>query len=209
MMTAAYHREGGFTLVEMLVALSIFAVLAASGVGLLRSSVDTQNAVAARLSGSSGLTRLQALLANDVAHAIVAAESAAGKGQGAFAGNVNGFTLLRSGWDNLDGAPRSDVQRVDWTAAAGAVERAGSVPGTAAGTAAKVIAAKQARFRYRTAAGAWADSFGGAPGEPLPQAVELVLTPEGRPPVTIVLALPPRGIDGAPVPADPVLVPAA
>src|SRR3546814_13454258 len=37
----------GFTLVEMLIALSIFAAIAAMGVSLLRSSVDTQDAVQA------------------------------------------------------------------------------------------------------------------------------------------------------------------
>src|SRR3546814_12910032 len=42
-------RGNGFTLVEMMIALSIFAAIAAMGVGLLRSSVDTQDAVQARL----------------------------------------------------------------------------------------------------------------------------------------------------------------
>jgi hypothetical protein len=43
----------------------------------------------------------------------------------------------------------------------------------------------------------------------LPQAVELVVTPAGRPPVTIILPLPPRGLDGAPVKTDPAQVPTA
>ena len=40
-------REGGFTLVEMMVALSIFALLASSGVALMRSAVDGQASVKA------------------------------------------------------------------------------------------------------------------------------------------------------------------
>ncbi|KAB2855935.1 MAG: type II secretion system protein, partial [Sphingopyxis terrae] len=40
--------QHGFTLVEMLVALSLFAAIAAMGVSLLRSSVDTQEAVQTR-----------------------------------------------------------------------------------------------------------------------------------------------------------------
>lgn len=198
--------QSGFTLVEMLVALSIFAVLAAAGVGLLRSSVDVQNAVAARVLGSGGLARLQALLASDVAHAV--APASLQLAQPSFVGNSSGFNLLRSGWDNPDGAPRSDIQQVEWTALGGAVARAGSALGERSGAQARVIAAPQARFRYRSATGSWTDSFTGTALEPLPQAVELVVTPAGRPPVTIILPLPPRGLDGAPVKADAPQVPA-
>ena len=42
-------RNNGFTLVEMLVALGIFALLAGAGVGLLRSSLDVQSSVDTRL----------------------------------------------------------------------------------------------------------------------------------------------------------------
>ena len=45
------NDQRGFTLVEMLVALSLFAAIAAMGVGLLRSSIDTQDAVQERLKG--------------------------------------------------------------------------------------------------------------------------------------------------------------
>jgi general secretion pathway protein J len=199
--------ESGFTLVEMLVALSIFAVLAAAGVGLLRSSVDTQNAVATRVSGSGGLARLQALLASDVAHAV--APSSLLAAQPAFVGSSGGFNLLRSGWDNPDGAPRSDIQQVEWAAASGAVARSGTALGERSGPQARVLSAPQARFRYRAGTGIWTDSFASTPPEPLPQAVELVVTPAGRPPVTIILPLPPRGLDGAPVKTDPTQVPTA
>ncbi len=46
--------QAGFTLVEMLVALSIFAAIAAMGVTLLRSSIDTQDAVQGRLKTMGG-----------------------------------------------------------------------------------------------------------------------------------------------------------
>jgi general secretion pathway protein J len=201
--------ESGFTLVEMLVALSLFAVLAAAGVGLLRSSVDTQTMVADRVAGSGSLARVQALLANDLSHASALSALPAGAGKPAFIGEAGGFTLLRTGWDNPDGADRSDVQQVKWSDAAGSLARSGNATDAPPGEQARVIAARQTRFRYRLATGGWSDSFAGRLEEPLPQAVEILLIPDGRPPVTMVLALPPRGIDGAPVKPDAALAPPA
>ena len=62
--------QHGFTLVEMLVALSLFAAIAAMGVSLLRSSVDTQEAVQTRLKAMSGMNRIRAVMANDLAQAV-------------------------------------------------------------------------------------------------------------------------------------------
>jgi prepilin-type N-terminal cleavage/methylation domain-containing protein len=58
-------REAGFTLVEMMVAIVIFGILAIAGVGLLRASVNTQAAIDNRLDGLNGQERV-ALLAADV-----------------------------------------------------------------------------------------------------------------------------------------------
>lgn len=198
--------ESGFTLVEMLVALSIFAILAAAGVGLLRSGVDTQNAVAVRLAGSGNLARLHALLASDTAHALAPAASEDGKP--AFVGESSGFKLLRSSSDNSAGASGSDVQQVEWRATGDALGRVGAALDELPDPPARVIAAHSVRIRYRSATGLWTDTFSSTPPEPLPQAVELVLTTTGRPPLTIVVALPPRGLDGAPVKAGALVVPA-
>ncbi|HWW57178.1 MAG TPA: prepilin-type N-terminal cleavage/methylation domain-containing protein, partial [Sphingopyxis sp.] len=81
--------ERGFTLVEMLVALSIFALIAAMGVGLLRSSIDTQDAVQGRLKGMSGINRLRAVMANDLAQAVQrSTRGPAGEAVPAFVGSA-------------------------------------------------------------------------------------------------------------------------
>jgi general secretion pathway protein J len=83
--------ERGFTLVEMLVALSLFAAIAAMGVGLLRSSVDTQDAVQDRLKAMSGVGRLRAVMANDLAQALPRpTRGPAGERIPAFAGSSTG-----------------------------------------------------------------------------------------------------------------------
>ncbi|MGB3793225.1 MAG: type II secretion system protein GspJ, partial [Sphingopyxis granuli] len=111
------HPDGqrGFTLVEMLVALSLFAAIAAIGVGLLRSSVDTQDAVQARLQAMSGTNRLRAVMANDLAQAVQrSTRGPAGEAVPAFLGSATGFAFVHAGAAAHDGAPRPSVERVGY-----------------------------------------------------------------------------------------------
>ena len=57
-MNSQRPSEAGFTLVELLVALAIFAMISVAGVTLLRSGSDTQIAVKKRLEDSSRVNRL-------------------------------------------------------------------------------------------------------------------------------------------------------
>lgn len=107
--------QRGFTLVEMLVSLSIFAVIAAMGVSLLRSSVDTQDAVQSRLKAMSGINRLRAVMANDLAQSLPrATRGPSGEPVPAFAGSASGFAFVHGGAGALDGSPRPDAERVGY-----------------------------------------------------------------------------------------------
>lgn len=199
--------ERGFTLVEMLVALSIFAVIAAMGVGLLRSSVDTQDAVQARLKGMSGINRLRAVMANDLAQAVQRpTRGPAGEAVPAFIGSSTGFAFVHAGAGADDGSPRPSVERVGYALVGGEWRRAtqpmldgealsdgDSLIGEVAGVAA----------RYRDAQGNWGDSWTSEPGDRLPRAVEVRLTRRGREPLTMLFltapTLPPPPV--VPVPA--------
>src|SRR3546814_9724429 len=91
-------RGNGFTLVEMMIALSIFAAIAAMGVGLLRSSVDTQDAVQARLQAMGGINRLRAVMANDLAQAVPrSTRGPSGETVPAFLGSPTGFAFVHAG----------------------------------------------------------------------------------------------------------------
>ena len=83
----------GFTLVEMLVALLIFAILAGAGVALLRASVDTQEVVNKALADLGTAARLRALLAADLGQAVVRPIVEAPLG---FAGDSNRLRLVRT-----------------------------------------------------------------------------------------------------------------
>ena len=112
-------REGGFTLVEVMVALLIFSILATAGVALLSFSVRAQAATGAKLDDLAALQRTLSILSADLAQASDRpARDEAGTTLPAFVGEAGGGTgqpmlrLVRGGWTNLDAQPRPAVQKV-------------------------------------------------------------------------------------------------
>lgn len=186
--------ESGFTLIEMLVALAIFALLAAAGVALLRTSIATQSAIDLRLVQVGGIGRLHALLSSDLAQAADRATRAPAGYRPAFRGDERGMEFVRAGWTNLDGAARPDLQRVRWGIAGQALTRTGmrTLDGSDEGSVAAPFyrALAGASFRYRMADGGWSTSFSTTPQEPLPLAVEVLLTPARGAPIVMLFELP-------------------
>ncbi|WP_235303521.1 GspJ family type II secretion system protein [Sphingopyxis sp. MWB1] len=197
--------ESGFTLVEMLVALSIFAAIAAMGVGLLRSSVDTQGAVQEWLKAMGGINRLRAVMANDLAQAVARpTRGAAGELLPAFAGSASGFSLVHAGAGAMTGGARPDIERVGYRLVGDEWRRAvqpmldGAALGEGDAIAREVSGAQ---VRYRDDLGNWGESWTSEPGGRLPRAVEVRLTREGRAPLVmrfLVAPTPPPapGADG-------------
>lgn len=181
--------ESGFTLVEMMVALFIFGMVAATGVALLAFSVRAQASASSQLDRVASERRMTALLTNDLAQAVPRPpRDTDGKPLRAFEG-VDGATpgvvmgYVRSGRSNPLGRARAAIERVDLIFENGRLERRGYAMADGSAPDNVIVLAdglQSVRVRYRDKDG-WRDRWDSAKRDALPRAVELTLTPNGGP----------------------------
>lgn len=180
--------RNGFTLVELLVSLFIFGMLAAASVGLLSFSVRAQEAADARLDSLAEFRRAGALMTGDLAQAAARpTRDPAGRGRPAFigsSGESNGLLLafVRRGWENVDEAPRPSLQRVEYHLEGGRLERRGAprLDGAATLSPTTVLTGvRSLRLRYRDKEGAWRERWDPTDPSELPHAVELAMDAQG------------------------------
>ncbi|HEV2748653.1 MAG TPA: type II secretion system minor pseudopilin GspJ [Allosphingosinicella sp.] len=183
--------EAGFTLVELLVALLIFGMLSAAGVALLSFSVRAQDMARERMDTLAEVRRAGALLTADLAQAaprlvrdeagLVRPAFEGGSGQG----DTVALALVRRGWENLDGAPRPSLQKVQYRLAAGRLERGAYRFLDGAEAMAPTVVADgivALRLRYRDRDGLWRDRWDPTDRAELPRALEMVIeTGQGAP----------------------------
>ena len=174
-------RESGFTLVEVMIALAIFGMIAAAGVALLAFSVRAQGTAEAVLDDLGAMNRLSSILTADLAQAQERpTRDERGVRLPAFSGAADTtpmLRLVRGGWANPDAAPRADLQKVEYRLNMGAIERIAypALDGAAPLPAAVLVdRIRQVSLRFRYA-GAWSDRWEGNDRTPLPQAAELVV----------------------------------
>jgi general secretion pathway protein J len=174
-------RESGFTLIEVMISLLIFGLLSAAGVALLAFSVRAQGATTAKLDDVSAMNQLASIMTADFVQALDRpVRDEGGNTTPAFVGGsgpgvVPMLRFVRGGWSDLDGAPRAEVQKVEYALVDGAFARvaypmldgAQPLPPTAI-----VPRVRQVALRYRIR-GAWSDTWAGSLRTPLPDAVEL------------------------------------
>jgi general secretion pathway protein J len=179
-------KRNGFTLVEMLIALSIFGMLTAAGVALLTVTARTQESSDRLLAEVGELRRVGALLGADLAQAAPRIyRDEGGRPRRAFAGASGEAPLLmafvRRGWDAGDGPA---LQRVEYRLRAGAIQRlsyahvdGGSEP---LAVVPLIDGVRTLRLRYRDSDGAWRERWDPTDAARLPQAVELITDSDGR-----------------------------
>ena len=168
--------HAAFTLVEMLIALTIFGMLTAAGVALLTLTVRTQ-ATSERLLDQVGeLRRVGALLSADLALATPRiSRDRDGRPRPAFVGAAGDgellMALVRGGNDE------DPLQRVEYRLRGGRLERLAfaRIDGESRAVAVPLLnGVRQVRLRYRDRTGDWQPVWNVTNTAMLPRAVELV-----------------------------------
>lgn len=176
----------GFTLVELLIAILLFALLSAAATALLSFGVDARARTSERLDTLAAIARTRALLTADLGQAAPRLwRDATGASQPAFAGNSTGTVLrfVRRGWRNEGGAARASLQRVEYRLNGDRLERISwpLVDGSAPTTPALLIGGVGAlRLRFHDN-GQWHDRWDPEMRDELPDAVEVTLASNAIP----------------------------
>ncbi|WP_260483129.1 type II secretion system minor pseudopilin GspJ [Sphingomicrobium flavum] len=198
--------RNGFTLIEMMVALAIFAMLSAGGVLLLRGSADTQSAVERQLSSLSSMERVRLLLAADLSQALARPTRAGdGSNRPAFTGDASAMRFVRGGFEALSDEPEPDLARIRWSQEAGRIVRrqygrldGGDDPALDAELLENV---EGLALAYRDASGGWVNAWPDGSGLALPRAVRVTLT-RAATPIEMIFAIPSAGQEPQQLDAD-------
>ena len=171
----------GFSLIELLVALAVFSIMAALAYGGLNSIAHTRGDLAKQEAGFSNLMRAIGSLDRDLNAAIARPVSGvAGQVLPALIGATDHIELTRLGFANPQAEPRSNLQRVFYELDGSKLERGryavlDRVPNSTPQVDDLKVKADDFRLRYLDAAsGQWLDAWPPPQSDPavLPRAVQ-------------------------------------
>lgn len=173
------REEDGFTLVETLVALFVFAILVSASTFVFGQTVEASERIEAGYEELQALQRTRAALRADLMQmAARVSRDEAGNPRPVLAGGRGSDVLLgfvRRGPDNRDRAGRPSMQYVEWRASAAGLERRAApfVDGAAPGDPATMLGGiESARIEFHVD-GRWQDSPQGPRPDVFANAVRL------------------------------------
>jgi general secretion pathway protein J len=184
-------REAGFTLIEMLIALSIFGMLAAAGVGLLSYSMKAQVITTQKLDDVAELRRLSALLTQDLAQVVPQTSRDVSRGADQVFAGGESYALLtytRAGAPSTTDTALSGPQRIAWSVIEGKLQRTQRAVNGAerAATPAVIVTNVQtANVRFRDKR-VWQDRWLPSSDRLFPSAVEMTVRKSDGVPVTLL-----------------------
>lgn len=183
-------NRNGFTLVEMMVALFIFAMLSVAGVVMLRSAVDSDESNAQKLGQMAGMQRFVSLMEADLSQAVPRTfRDDRGDRMPAFASETGGadaafMKFTRGGQSNINGAARSNLERVEYRVTDGRLERwryRMTDGGTVDQPALLISDIDSLQLRFRDKRGRWSAGWEAQRRVDMPRAVEIQFEQQGRP----------------------------
>ncbi len=197
-----------FSLIELLVAMAVFAALAAAAYGGLAQVARTRSALAEQQDRFAAVTRAVSSLERDLRQA-VSRPVRAGNGSSqlpALAGTANAIEWTRLGYANPRAEARSHLERVSYALDGNQLRRArwavlDRAPASVPQSSLLLERAGTFRVRYLACDGAWRDTWppstvpacagvGVEPRDLLPQAVEFRFAPEGLGDIRRLVELP-------------------
>jgi len=183
------RNHNGFTLVEMMVALFIFAMLSVAGVIMLRSAVDSDEVTAENLGQMAEMQRFVSLMEADLSQALPrTSRDDRGDRMPAFASETSGpetafLKFTRGGQSNINGEARSNLERVEYRLADGNLERwryrmtdGGSIDQPAI----LISNIESLELRFRDKRGQWSNRWETERLADLPRAIEIQFDQQGR-----------------------------
>jgi len=174
-------RSAGFTLLELLVAIMVFAVLATLAYQGISGALRAQEGVTETQARWTALQRAQALFARDITQlAPRPVRDARGDRQPALVARSGQLSLVRGGMPNPLDFPRSNLVRVNYRLVDGRWQRAASpvldaAPGDAPEFATVLTGVSRAELLWLDDEGRWRGDWPppDAPPEALPRALRL------------------------------------
>lgn len=185
------QKRAGFTLVEVLISLLIFALIAAAGAAVLSLSIDNKFAIKAASDRTGDLQRTRALLRADLGQATARrTRGPTGRPQqqpitGAIQAGDAALTLTRAGWSNPGEQARPSLQRVEYRLVEDRLERRVSdyLDGARPGPPQVLYEGVRGLTVTFLKDGTEAPAFNSRLDSPMPDAVRVVMTLDGYGPV--------------------------
>lgn len=178
------HRERGFTLLEILIALFIFSIVSLMLAGGLRTVIDAQSRTEAKAERLRSLQMVLLILSRDLEQAVNRPiTNAVGKEEAAFIGGPQSVVFTHTGQANPTGMlARSSLQRSEyrfseqvlWRRTWPALDQASQT--TAHNR--QMLAVSSGSFKYLDKEGRYHDEWSASGNDeaPLPRAVKVTLT---------------------------------
>ncbi|AMO71361.1 type II secretion system minor pseudopilin GspJ [Sphingorhabdus sp. M41] len=182
-------NRNGFTLVEMMVALFIFAMLSVAGVIMLRTAVDSDEITAKNLGKMAEMQRFVSLMEADLSQALPrTSRDDRGDRTPAFGSEAGGaepafLKFTRGGQSNINGQARSNLERIEYRLTDGNLERwryrmtdGGKIDQPAV----LISQITSLDLRFRDKRGQWSSRWEAERLADLPRAIEIQFEQQGR-----------------------------